>query len=243
MQPVPACAELPSIRRGVSSSDSSISGFMSELGKLAWWGVIAMLAVAAGALPARAGDDPPGVKRVVTLKEMRERNVIIQKWDLSCGAAALATLLRYQHGVLVTERDIAATMLAGTNKQLVQQRMGFSLLDMKRFADALGLEGVGYGEVTLQDLAEMVPAIVPIRVAETFSHFVIVRGVVGDRVALADPAFGNRTLPVDKFEGMWDRKVAFIIQRRDGRKPPNRLTAGLDDYRVPAGGVLRNVVN
>ena len=34
---------------------------------------------------------------VQSLLEYRQRNVVIQKWDLSCGAAALATLLRYQH--------------------------------------------------------------------------------------------------------------------------------------------------
>lgn len=196
-------------------------------------------AVAAAAAPALAQEATPGVKRVTTLVEMRQRNVVIQKWDLSCGAAALATLLQFQHGLPVTERDIAATMLGGTDSRLVQARMGFSLLDMKRFVDALGLEGTGYGEMTLADLAGMTPAIVPIRVSSSFSHFVVVRGIVGDRVVLADPAFGNRTLPVSRFEGIWENKVAFVIERRDGLAPPNRLTAGPDDYRVPAGAVLR----
>ncbi|MGE5319866.1 MAG: hypothetical protein ACM3KD_06790, partial [Hyphomicrobiaceae bacterium] len=36
-------------------------------------------------------------ERVVTsLLETRHAHVVIQEWDLSCGAAALATLLRYQ---------------------------------------------------------------------------------------------------------------------------------------------------
>ena len=69
----------------------------------------------------------------------------------------------------------------------------------------------------------------------------IFRGLVGDRVVLADPAFGNRTLPIHRFEDVWENKVAFVINRRDGLPPPNRLSLTSDDYRVPAGGVLRNL--
>jgi hypothetical protein len=41
---------------------------------------------------------------VRSLLEMRHHNVIIQSWDLSCGAAAPATLLRYEWGNPVTEK-------------------------------------------------------------------------------------------------------------------------------------------
>ena len=35
---------------------------------------------------------------VRSLLEIRRENVIVQRWDVSCGAAALATLLTYHHG-------------------------------------------------------------------------------------------------------------------------------------------------
>lgn len=212
------------------------------IGRIAGGVLAGVLALAVGPGPAMADTEPPGAKRVVTLKEMRQRNVVIQKWDLSCGAAALATLLQHQHGLPITERDIARAMLGGTDRKLVQARMGFSLLDMKRLVEAVGLEGVGYGSLTLTDLEKLTPAIVPIRITETFAHFVVFRGIVGDRVVLADPAFGNRTMPVARFDDIWERKVAFVINRRDGVRPPDRIAAGPSDYLVPAGGALRTAM-
>ena len=38
---------------------------------------------------------------------MRHDNVVVQEWDLSCGAAALATILNYQYDDPVSEREIA----------------------------------------------------------------------------------------------------------------------------------------
>jgi len=46
-------------------------------------------------------------KPVISLLESRQRNVVVQQWDLSCGAAALSTILRFQHGLDVLEKDIA----------------------------------------------------------------------------------------------------------------------------------------
>ena len=42
---------------------------------------------------------------------MRQDGVTVQQWDLSCGAAALATLLKYQHDDPVSERDIAKGLI------------------------------------------------------------------------------------------------------------------------------------
>jgi uncharacterized protein len=51
-------------------------------------------------------------RRVVkSLLEMRRENVVVQNYDLSCGAAALATLLVYQHGDQVTEKEITDQLI------------------------------------------------------------------------------------------------------------------------------------
>jgi predicted double-glycine peptidase len=49
---------------------------------------------------------------------MRRDRTIVQEWDLSCGPAALATLLTYQHGDPVSEREIA-TRLSGDGEFVV----------------------------------------------------------------------------------------------------------------------------
>jgi predicted double-glycine peptidase len=193
-----------------------------------------MIAALVLALPTLAAEKTP----VKSLLEMRQDRVIVQKWDLSCGAAALATLLTYQHGDPVPEREIAKGLMQRqeyvANPLLVRVRQGFSLLDLKRYVDKRGYEGIGYGRLTLKDLNEHAPIMVPINLYG-YNHFVVFRGVRGNRVLLADPAWGNRTMPIEKFEDAWIDypqigKVGFIVTRRDGVTPPNRLKPQASDF-------------
>ena len=178
---------------------------------------------------------------VRTLLEMRQTNVVVQQWDTSCGAAALATLLKFQHGLQVSEKDVAEAMLHRTDPLKVKVRGGFSLLDLKRYADATGLEGIGYLNVGLEDLMEMAPAIVPVDF-RGYLHFVVIRGRSGQKVLIADPAFGNRTMDVHAFERAWQGNSAFLVQRRDGRPPPNELTERPTDMLRPSDAVLRSAL-
>jgi predicted double-glycine peptidase len=54
----------------------------------------------------------------------------------------------------------------------------------------------------LDDLLARAPMIVPVRF-HGYNHFVVVRGAAGNRVLLADPAFGNYTMLATKFERSW----------------------------------------
>lgn len=176
---------------------------------------------------------------VRSMLEMRHHDVIIQSWDLSCGAAALATLLRYEWGDPVTEKQIARRLMSRgqyvKHPQLVQIREGFSLLDLKRYVQAHGFKGEGFGGLDFNDLIERAPIMVPVD-ALGYNHFVIFRGVMGDRVLLADPAWGNRTMTIDKFKRMWldygkaMGHVGFVVARADGAKPLNRLRPRPSDF-------------
>lgn len=165
---------------------------------------------------------------------------MVQQWDLSCGAAALATILNYQHNDAVSEREIAKGLVKRdayvANPSLVRAQHGFSLLDLKRYVDERGYEGVGYGKLSIADLIERAPAMVPVSF-RGYNHFVVFRGVMGDSVLLADPAFGNRTMSIEKFEAAWldyaeFGQVGFVVARRDGTTPPNRLTPRPSDFVV-----------
>src|SRR3712207_6814212 len=48
--------------------------------------------------PAAAEDGRRGVMQVRSLLGLRHDKVVRQRWELSCGAAALATILAYQDG-------------------------------------------------------------------------------------------------------------------------------------------------
>src|SRR5262245_38121462 len=171
-------------------------------------GASLMLVVLVLASPAHAAQRP-----VRSLLEYRQANVVIQRWDNSCGAAALATVLTYARGFPVSEEDVARGMLKRTDPLRVRYRGGFSLLDMKGYLTELGFEADGYSELTLAELAEMPFAIVPIRV-RGYNHFVVVRHVTADKVDIADPGFGNYTLPHARFLAAWEGEIGFLVEER-----------------------------
>lgn len=188
--------------------------------------LLALSALADSALPVRS------------MLELRQRNIVLQQFDLSCGAAALATLLRYQHGEMVTERDVAIGLISRdlyiANPDILRIRRGFSLLDMNRYTESLGYDGKALGGVAYDDLLDLVPAIVPVRL-NGYNHFVVFRGTFEDTVLLGDPAFGNRTLSRRRFIEAWIEyadigHVAFTVSRRDGLIPPNLLTVRAADF-------------
>src|SRR4051812_30945006 len=189
-------------------------------------------------LSARAGTDARDRPGVRSLAEIRSERVVLQRWDLSCGAAALATLLEFQHGDPVTEREVALGLIGReeylANPMLVRVRQGFSLLDLKRYADRRGYRGEGLGRLELRDLEERAPVLTPI-VEGGSSHFVVFRGRHRDRVLLGDPAFGTRTMRVEQFERAWVPlpgmgRVGLVVARTDGLPPPDRLRPRPDEF-------------
>ncbi|MCX8102061.1 MAG: C39 family peptidase [Geminicoccaceae bacterium] len=206
-----------------------------ELGLACRAGLVVLALLLAAPQPSAAGEARPPVR---SLLEIRQSQVVVQKFDISCGAAALATILRYQHGDMVEEREVALGLIDRPEylerPELVRMRQGFSLLDLKRYVDRRGYEGIGFGRMDLDDLVAKAPVIVPVSVNE-YNHFVVFRGRLGNRVLLADPAFGNVTMTVEAFERAWIDygdigKVGFVVQRRDGPAPPGRLAARPEEF-------------
>jgi predicted double-glycine peptidase len=188
-----------------------------------------------------AGAASAGAREPVrSLLEIREQDVIVQQWDISCGAAALATLLTYHQGTPVSEKAVAQGMLGKTDPLRVKVRGGFSLLDLKRYASARGFQADGYTGMTLADLEKLGPAIVPV-VLDRYPHFVVFRALNGGRVLIADPAYGNRSVEVEVFEKAW-QKIAFVVERKGGDKLPSRSGARLQDELRPSSDMVRRVL-
>lgn len=183
--------------------------------------------VAAAFVVATSASAEDGRKPVRSMLELRQARAVTQIWDISCGAAALATILKYQFGQNVTERDIALSLMTRKeyldNPNIVRLREGFSLLDMKRVAEKRGFRADGLGKMNFEDLVARAPIIVPLS-RDGYHHFVVFRGIRRDRVLIADPSFGTRTLTLDKFMKMWlplgDKgRVGFVVRPRDVPMP------------------------
>lgn len=173
-----------------------------------------MKRIAAFIVPFLLATTASAERAVRSLLEMRQESVVVQKWDISCGAAALATVLTYDKGFPVTEETVAQGMLRQTDPLRVRHRGGFSLLDMKRYATQIGFDSAGYSGMTLDDLASQVPMIVPIQ-ARGYDHFVVVRRVTDEDVSIADPGFGNYRMRRTRFAALWSG-IGFGVERRTG---------------------------
>lgn len=181
-----------------------------------------LLAVFAAWLPAgspmAATVAIPGIQgnnyslHITSLKEARFKNTIRQKYDFSCGSAAVATLLTYQYGYPVNEQIAFEQMYAHGNRQKISKE-GFSLLDIKEYLQANGFDADGF-EVPLERLQqEHLPAIVLID-EKGYHHFVVIKGLRDGRVLVGDPARGTRSMPLSQFKALWKNHLVFVIHNR-----------------------------
>jgi len=152
---------------------------------------------------------------VTSLKEARFRATVRQQYDFSCGSAAVSTLLTHHYGVAVSEQAVFEEMYRRGDQEKIR-REGFSLLDMKRYLEAQGLQADGF-EAPLDKLATAgIPAIVLIN-ENGYNHFVVIKGMRDERVLIGDPAGGTRALATNAFEAMWVNQILFVISNAQDR--------------------------
>jgi predicted double-glycine peptidase len=146
-----------------------------------------------------------------TLKELRDLYVVKQRQDYSCGAAALATLMRYYYNEPTTEAELLRIIVArlSADEQRLKETRGFSLLDLKYAAEARGYRAAGF-KLTVEDLARLAAPVIVFIQPLGYKHFAVLRGVSGGRVFLADPARGNVRMTIHRFLGEWDG-IVFVL--------------------------------
>jgi predicted double-glycine peptidase len=150
------------------------------------------------------------------------QNVVHQAYDYSCGSAALTTVLDNYLGHDFNERQVMEGLLRFGETQKIVKRRGFSLLDMKRLATALGYQSGGF-KATFKDLETLKnPAVVPIHYAG-FKHFVVLKKFKDGHVYIADPAMGNISFTQARFAQVWTKNVLFIIFPKNGEAPKDKL--------------------
>jgi len=146
----------------------------------------------------------------VLFTQIKMKNVVRQKLDFSCGSATVATIFKYYLGVDITEEQVINGLFKVGNVKKIIQRKGFSLLDIKKLAVALGYKAAGY-KTDLRGLIKInKPAIVSI-VIGNYKHFVIFKGYRDGKVFLADPSRGNTVMASWEFEKMWYKNIALVI--------------------------------
>lgn len=162
--------------------------------------------VAEGGEVSLPGGIRPEVKSIVDLRNLRVKR---QKYDFSCGSAAIATLMTYSYDIPLTEEQVFSRMYEIGEKDQIH-KVGFSLLDMKKYVETLGFEASGY-KITFDKLRELhLPAIVLVNTGG-YNHFVVMRGWEGSSVVIADPYRGLRRIALIDFEKMWNG-IVFVVR-------------------------------
>jgi len=174
---------------------------------------LTLVAALLGSFSAQAGwVTIPGssmTMKVGSLKERQFRATVRQQYDYSCGSAALATLLTYHYHDPVSEDMVFHAMWENGDREKIR-REGFSLLDIKQYLEGHGYSADGY-EAPLDKLTQVgIPAIALIR-DNGYNHFVVVKGVSKDQVAVGDPSLGARVIPRKTFEKMLLNHILFVI--------------------------------
>ena len=154
----------------------------------------------------------PVNKQVKTFRDLRFRELMPQQYDFSCGSAALGSLLQYGYGIQTDEQEMIRRMMVGVDpKQVVQN--GFSMLDMKRYVETLGLRAHGF-KIEPDALYRLQMPVIALLDLKGYKHFVVVKGAEAGRVFVADPALGHRVMNEGDFVKGWNGIVLAVVGDR-----------------------------
>jgi len=161
----------------------------------------------------RFGGIVPGgtvYKKVESIREARYRDLVTQQTDFSCGAAALATILKYAYGQQEIDEDIVLAGLFQVSEPEEVMRKGFSLLDIKNYVETLDMRGRGY-RVPAENLAKVrIPTIALLDI-KGYKHFVVFKKATHEKVYVADPALGNKIMNMEDFLAGWNGVLFAVI--------------------------------
>lgn len=179
---------------------------------------------------------------IMSMKDLRDKDLVKQQSDYSCGAAALATILRHGFGEKVTEREILVQLfdLLSEEEKKVSRKEGFSLLDLQQVAQARGYKAQGF-RLEAQYLSRLSGPVIVFIEPRGYKHFAVLRGVRGDRIYLADPSRGNIRMPVHTFLEGWlqdgGKGIIFAVEPKTGL-PKDKMPLTLSVKGMPQPEIM-----
>ena len=194
----------------------------------------AMLAAApcaAQTLVDQPGRAPGFTVHVRSWAEIPFRTIVRQRFDFSCGSAAVATLLTYQYGMPTDETAPFKAMWEAGDQQKIR-KLGFSLLDMKTYLIERGLPAQGYrlDVADIQSIGQPMIALVTIR---GYTHFVVIKGARDGKGLVGDPARGLMTMPDADFTKIWSGIALMVADPPATARPGFNLARDWNPWTSP----------
>jgi len=183
-------------------------------------------------------------KSFKTWKDILQQNIVMQQFDYSCGAASIATLMRYYFQDEITEKEVLEDITSKLNKAEIQNRKieGFSLLDLKKFAVRRGYQAVGV-KLKLSALPKLRGPVLVFLNIKDYKHFAILRGVKGEGVFLADPSRGNVRMSVEEFAQEWNGETLVLGKKGFGTAAEYPLQIREDELFSPKRMGARKILH
>lgn len=143
--------------------------------------------------------------------EIKNAHLVKQEYDFSCGAAAVATILKYFFNEDISEKEVLDFVLKkkGIDKsdkeKLEEKEIKLSFYDLKEFVEIKNYKALGLA-LNLETLKKLkVPAIIFLTIRKK-EHFSVYKGMDEKFIYLADPSFGNMRVTYGKFKEMFYSK-------------------------------------
>ena len=181
-------------------------------------------------------------RRVWSYQELKQRNIVMQKKDFSCGAAALATVVRYFWDDEASEEfyleELAKMLTVEEGRDRVEN--GLTLTDLRRVAVKTGYQA-SIGKLEFSKLVKSkMPLVVGLSLDE-YDHFVVYRGFDGYWVYLADPIRGNVRVAGFEFVQQW-QKNAILVVAKPNQTPPETSPLNVSMRDICLGRLNRQYV-
>jgi uncharacterized protein len=179
----------------------------------------ALLGGAAFLATGPAAEAQDGVmRRPMNWQERQNRLTVRQRFDFSCGGAALATILTHYFSRPTREEDVILKFrIRYPTKEawIDRAREGFSFDDIIFAAEKLGFRGQG-ALVPFEALEKLSGPVIVHLDKKIVEHFAVLRSLKDGRAYLSDPMAGQRTMLDDAFKAEYTGRALAIW---DPKKP------------------------
>ena len=204
------------------------------------------VALLASAVPAQAQvrlqQDSGGAFEVSVMSwwEIPFRSVVRQRYDFSCGSAAVATLLTHHYEAPTGEREVFASMWDLGDKEEIRAK-GFSMLDMRAYLKSRGYQAEGF-KLTMDQLTQIKRPLIALIDLHGYKHFVVIKGMRGGRVLTGDPTLGLTEYEVSEFAQHWEGIALAIMKTPERKLPQYNLASDWGPWSkapIERGGAMR----
>lgn len=169
--------------------------------------------------------------KVRSYMDVKFSRVDRQLSEYTCGLATIATLFTYFFDFPVHEDEIANDFL----KNIISEKRGISLLDMKNFVQSKGYKALGYkvNVSALLMVLEKTPVPIIIHTMRDINkykmgHFSLLLGLRDGYFIVKDPAFGNLVVSEESFCSEFTGAILIVLPADENKAILDKVSKKLE---------------